>query len=70
MKPAGRMPVTLALRFAGCKAPPSPEVEAGSFLPSEDARVKLLLQNICMKLNYMVQFSRNKVPPPLKFPAY
>jgi hypothetical protein len=31
MKPAGRMPGTLTPRFAGLKAPPSPEVEAGPF---------------------------------------
>jgi hypothetical protein len=31
MKPVGRMPGTLTRRFAGLKAPPSPEVEAGPF---------------------------------------
>jgi hypothetical protein len=34
----------LTLRFAGYKAPPSPEVEAGPFLPLEEQRVKLLLK--------------------------
>jgi hypothetical protein len=31
MKPAGKMHCILTPRFAGLTAPPSPEVEAGSF---------------------------------------